>query len=69
MKSKTVPETIPNRNIFISIYPIPIRILAVPWKGLTETKYAVNDTRKLQETRISIHIAVTVGKETLTCHE
>lgn len=69
MKFKTVPETIPNLDISISIYPIPIWILPAPQKRLTVAKAAENDTGKLQETRISIHIAVTVGKKALPCHK
>ena len=69
MKSKIVPETIPNPDISISIYPIPIRILPVPQMGITEARNAENGTGKLQRIRLSVNIAATVRQERLPCRE
>lgn len=69
MKFKTVPETIPNPDISISIYPIPISISPASRTGLTEAKNAENDTGKLQQIRLTVNIAVTVRQESLQCRE
>lgn len=69
MKFKTVPETIPNPDISISIYPIPIPIFPVSQTGLTEAKNAENDTGKLQQIHLTANIAVTSKQERLPCQE
>lgn len=69
MKFKTVPETIPNLDISISIYPIPIPISPVSQTGLTEAKNAENGTGKLQRIRLTVNIAVMVRQERLPCRE
>ncbi|GEM_PF-2391755 len=69
MKFKTVPETIPNPDISISIYPIPIPISPVSQTGLTEAKNAENDTGKLQQIRLTASIAVTFRQGCLPCRE
>jgi hypothetical protein len=54
---------------FISIYPIPIRILPVLQMGLTEAKNSENGTGKLQQIRLTANIAITVRQERLPCRE
>lgn len=53
----------------VSMYPIPIRISAVPRNGLTEIKAVKNNTGNIQKIYLSIHIAVTVRKEDSPCLE
>jgi hypothetical protein len=69
MKFKTVPETIPDRDISISIYPIPIPLSPVFQTELTEANKAENGTGKLQRIRLTVNIAVTVRQESLQCRE
>jgi hypothetical protein len=69
MKFKIVPETIPNPDISISIYPIPIPISPVSQTELTEANKDENDTGKLQKIRLTTSIVVTARQERLPCRE